>query len=225
MGVFNPKIAPSHEALRAASMLGNQMARRESRLAPDLRNASRFGDFSQFRIAHRDKLERSDIFRTWQEKLFNLAEREGRRFGLRLDDSMTAWDIWYNQVVQPLRKEMWTSWEAWHDMPERYHAAAAEQRQRQSTATILHVAARVADTTHLVDVGSQTLSVPETAGPAVPATAPQRPTADNTPEKSPAKVAPTLLQADNAPVPLAMGSVKGITPDNQISLAGDSWSI
>ena len=239
------------------------MARRESRLAPYLSNASQYGDYSQFRVTHRERMEQSEIFRVWQERLFNLAEREGRRFGLRLDDSMTAWDIWYNQVVQPMRREMWTSWEAWHDMPERYHTAVTEQRHRQEAVATLHVAATVADTRHLMEAGSQSLSVPETAGsavptlalqgerstsetcstdgpavpiaalpregstsetcstagPAVPTSAPQRPAAS-----APAKVAPTRLQADNAPVPLAMGSVKGITPDNRISLAGDSWS-
>lgn len=221
MGVFNPKIAPSHEALRAASILGNQMARRESRLVPDLSSASRFGDFSHFRTAHREKLEGSDIFRKWQERLFNIAEREGRHFGLRLDDSMTAWDIWYNHVVQPLRIEMWTSWEGWHDLPELYNAAAVKQRSQQERGTTLHVAGTVMDTTHILEVGAQPLSVHETPGPTVPATAPTRPTADNTG----AKVAPPRLQSVKSPVPMAMGSVKGIGADNQISLDGDSWSI
>lgn len=222
MGVFNPKLAPSHEALRAAAMLGNQMARREPRLAPNLSNASRFGDFSQFRTAHRDKLEQSDLFRKWQERLFNIAEREGRHFGLRVDDSMTAWDIWYHQIVQPMRKEMWTAWEAWHDMPDKFHTAAAEQRKQQQTVTPLRVAATAADVTHLMDVGSEPLGVPVATrpSPAVPATAPPRPTTDPG-----GKVIPRIIQTGNSSVSLAMGSVKGINLDNQISLDGDSWSI
>lgn len=218
MGLFNPKIAPSRDALRAAGMLGNQMARRELRLSPDLSNASRFADFSQFRTAHREKLEHSDVFRVWQERLYNIAEREGRRFALRLDDSMTAWDIWYSQIVQPMRREMWTAWEACHDLPDKYHAAAAEQRQQQQTVTPLHVAA-AADTTHILSVASRVPSVPQTHEPATPAAAPARPAAD-----PPAKGSRTILQPDSDPA-LAMGSIKGISSDNQISLDGDSWSI
>lgn len=221
MGVFNPKPAPSHEALRAAAMLGNQMARREPRLIPDLSSASRFADFSQFRTAHRDRLEQNELFRKWQERLFNIAEREGRHFALRVDDSMTAWDIWYHQIVLPMRKEMWTAWEAWHDMPGKFHTAAAQQREQQPTVTPLRVAAKTADVTHLMDIASEAVRAPETPLPpsAVPATAPPRPTTDPG-----AKPIPRIAQTDNAPVPLAMGSVKGIA-DNQISLDGDSWSI
>ncbi len=201
------------------------MARREPRLTPDLRNASRFGDFSQFRTAHRDNLEQNDLFRRWQERLFNIAEREGRHFGLRVDDSMTAWDVWYHQIVQPMRKEMWTAWEAWHNLPEKFHTAAAQQRQRQEVVPCLHVAA-AADTTHLMDVGSEAPSVSPTVAhaplpaSAVPATAPPRPTTD--PHGKPS---PRIIRTGNSTVPLAMGSVKGINSDNTISLDGDSWSI
>ena len=207
-------------------MLGNQMARREPRLTPDLTNSSRFGDFNQFRTAHRDKLEQSELFRKWQERLFNIAEREGRHFGLRVDDSMTAWDVWYHQIVLPMRKEMWTAWEAWHDMPDKFHATAAEQRQRQGTVTLLHVAATVADTTHLMGVGSEALRAPEAPLPAsaVPATAPPRPTADPNGKAIP-NATPNVIPTAPSPVPLAMGSVKGINSDNTISLNGDSWSI
>lgn len=124
-------LRPSQKALRQAAELGCEMARSERRLKPDIGRAHSYETYHQFRNAHREQLERSDVFvRVWLERLFALADKEGRRLGLRVDDSMDSWDLWYNQVVVPMKNLAWETWEHSWDLPARYaeasHPEAAE---------------------------------------------------------------------------------------------------
>lgn len=203
MGLFNPKIAPSHEALRAANVLGHQMARRDTGLMPLVDNAARFADFSQFRTAHRERLEQCDAFRVWQERLFNIAEREGRRFALRLDDSMTAWDTWYQQIVLPMKKQMWSAWEAWHDLPAKYEEAAARQRLVPRDSRPLQIESAVLQIAGTLGSNPKEMPLPR-------------------PVETPKVASPSPVSlASGQPM---FGSVHGLDQDNRVTLEGPNWS-
>jgi hypothetical protein len=105
------------------------MAAEDRSIRPDLDNAYRYADCHEFRDANRDRWEHSEVFvRIWQERLFKLAEKEGNRLGLRLDDLMSSWDRWYDEVVLPLQSVLWAGWEQSYDLPRRFvqatHGAA-----------------------------------------------------------------------------------------------------
>lgn len=124
-------IRPSQRALCQAAELGCEMARRDRFVKPDLGRAGCYDDYQRFRNAHRERWERTDVFvRIWLERLFAMAEKEGKRLGLRIDDSMDSWDVWYNRVVMPMKNLLWEAWEHSWDLPARYaetsHPEAAE---------------------------------------------------------------------------------------------------
>jgi hypothetical protein len=106
------------------------MAVADRSVSPDLDNASRYADYREFRAANRERWEHCEAFvRLWQERLFRLAEKEGNRLGLRLDDLMSSWDRWYDDIVIPLQNVFWAGWEHSYDLPKRFaqaiHASAA----------------------------------------------------------------------------------------------------
>jgi hypothetical protein len=118
-------VKPSHSALRRAAELGCDMARHDSFFRPDVSRASRYDDYWRFRNAHREQWEQTDRFvRVWLDKLFVIAEKERKRLGLRMDDSIAAWDAWYNQLVMPMKRLLWEAWEQSCDLPARYAEAA-----------------------------------------------------------------------------------------------------
>lgn len=118
-------ITPSPDALRQAAELGCKMANSEDFFQPDLRQATRYEDYRRFRNAHREQWERTDRFiSVWLDRLFTLAEKEGKRLGLRMDDSMASWDTWYNRIVVPLKNTLWEAWERSCELPARYAETA-----------------------------------------------------------------------------------------------------
>jgi hypothetical protein len=127
MGLFSRKVYPSREAMRAAALLGQEMAKREFRLIPHLAGASRYTDYRRFVHAHRERLEQTDLFAKWQDQLLELAEIEGKAQRLHAHDSMKAWDLWYAHITTPMKEQMWIAWEAWHDLPALYDAARQTQ--------------------------------------------------------------------------------------------------
>lgn len=78
--------------------------------------------------------------RVWLERLFAIAEKEAKRLGLRVDDSMGAWDIWYNQVVVPMKNLMWETWEHSWDLPARYAEASHPEAAELNLSPALQVA-------------------------------------------------------------------------------------
>lgn len=118
-------LTPSHNALHHAAELGCEMAKNDDFFRPDVSLASRYEDYRGFRNAHREQWERTDHFvHIWLERLFSLAEKEGKRLGLRMDDSMASWDIWYNQIVMPMKSVLWETWEHNCELPARYAEVA-----------------------------------------------------------------------------------------------------
>jgi hypothetical protein len=113
----------SKMAFDQASELGCEMAKDDQVLKPDLRHAHRYEGYSRFRNAHREEWERKDVFEAWQDRLFALAEREGERLGLRMDDSMASWDVWYHRIVAPLKEALWEAWEHSWDLAALYAEA------------------------------------------------------------------------------------------------------
>lgn len=113
-------IKPSAWAMKRAAQLGVMMARRDRHFRPYMVAASRFDGYVRFRNGHRELLERSDRFLRWQERLFSLSEKEGKRLGLRMDDSMASWDAWYSRVVVPLKNRFWEAWEERWRLPSRF---------------------------------------------------------------------------------------------------------
>lgn len=114
-------IRPSLSAMFQAAELGCEMAAEDHSVRPDLGNAHHYAGYRQFRDAHRERWERSEVFvHTWQERLFILAEKEGNRLGLRMDDLMSSWDTWYSQLVVPLKSVFWTGWERSCELPRRF---------------------------------------------------------------------------------------------------------
>lgn len=114
----------SEKSTRQAEELGCQMAKDDGVLKPDLSHARCYEDYGRFQNAHREQLERSDDFvHVWQERLFAMAEEEAKPWGLRMDDSMQSWDIWYHQIVVPLKNLMWEAWENRCNLPKLYAAA------------------------------------------------------------------------------------------------------
>jgi hypothetical protein len=133
-------IKPSKGALRRAAELGCDMARRDRCFKPDLSRAGRFDSYRRFRNAHREQLERSDAFvRRWQDPLFVLADKEARRLGLRVDDSMASWETWYNCLVVPLKNLLWEAWEHSYQLPDRFDEATHAQRAELADAEPLQV--------------------------------------------------------------------------------------
>ena len=118
-------VKPSHTALRKAAELGCEMAKTDHFFRPDVTRASRYDDYRRFRNAHREQWERSDHFvRVWMERLIVIADKEGRNQGLRMDDSMASWDVWYNRIVIPMKSLLWEAWEHSCELPSRYAEAA-----------------------------------------------------------------------------------------------------
>lgn len=118
-------VKPSHSALRKAAELGNEMARTDHFFKPDVTRASRYDDYRRFRNAHREQWERTDHFvRVWMDRLIVLAEKEGKSQGLRMDDSMASWDVWYNRIVTPMKALLWETWEHSCELQSRYTEAA-----------------------------------------------------------------------------------------------------
>lgn len=129
-------IAPSPAAIRLAIKLGGEMAARDAEVRPDLSNASRYANYLRFRDAHREKWEHSDHFiETWQERLSDVADNEGRRLGLRQDDAMQAWETVYNDLMVPLRNLFWEEWERRQELPARF-AQAGRLRPRAKPQTM-----------------------------------------------------------------------------------------
>ncbi len=52
-----------------------------------------------------------------------MAEKEGNNQGLRMDDSMASWDVWYNRIVIPMKALLWEAWEHSCNLQSRYAEA------------------------------------------------------------------------------------------------------
>ena len=108
-----------------AEELGCEMAKDDRVLTPDLCHAQCYEDLGRFQNAHREQLERTDEFtQVWQERLFAMAEEEAKPWGLRMDDSMASWDVWYHEIVVPLKNLMWEAWEDRWNLPALYATAS-----------------------------------------------------------------------------------------------------
>lgn len=118
-------VKPSQTALRRAAELGCEMAKTDRVFRADVSRASHYDDYRRFRNAHREQWERTDRFvRVWLEPLLVLAEKEGKHLGLRMDDSMASWDVWYNRIVMPMKNVFWEAWELNCGLSARYAEAA-----------------------------------------------------------------------------------------------------
>lgn len=139
-------IAPSQAALRRAAELGREMARHKTGCRPETSSAYHYENYLRFRNAQRDLMEHNEAFsQRWLEKLFAVADREGRAAGLRMDDSMASWDIWYNKLVVPLKEVFWRAWEQACDLPGRYAEARHLACDVAEAPAVLRVAALGAD--------------------------------------------------------------------------------
>ena len=114
----------SEKSTCQAEELGCEMAKDDGALKPDLNHARCHEDYGRFQNAHREQLERTDEFiQVWQERLFTIAEEEAKPWGLRMDDSIQSWDVWYHQIVVPLKNLLWEAWEDHCNLPTLYAKA------------------------------------------------------------------------------------------------------
>jgi hypothetical protein len=123
----------SSGALAKASQLGIEIARTDPVIRPYLNRVASYENYARFRIGHRMYWEQSTRFeRLWQERIYRIAEKEGRHHGFRDYNSVIHWDIWYNGVVHPLRSAMWEAWETQVQLESLYHEAVAQLAPRRT---------------------------------------------------------------------------------------------
>jgi hypothetical protein len=131
---------PSTYILRKAWSLGQDMARKERRLRPDLWHTRTCPSYMLFQQFHRHELESRSAFQPWEEKLQRLIEREGNGRGVRIDDPR-LWEAFYTYFGEPIRDVFWAGWEEAFRLQELYEQEAARiEMSRQGMPALLHVA-------------------------------------------------------------------------------------
>jgi hypothetical protein len=121
------------------------MARKVPSCCPDLRAAGSYETYTRYSQATRDRLEHNEEFsQVWLERLFRIAEKEGKHAGLRMDDSMASWDSWYNNLVVPLKGVFWLAWEQTWQLPLHYERGRAAAHDAMQEPPVLRCAAMAA---------------------------------------------------------------------------------
>jgi len=137
------RLSPSRTAIKRAAELGQEMARKERHCRPNMAMAEHYETYLRYRNAQREIMENSDVFaQRWVERLLTIADKDGRAHGLRMDDSMASWDIWYNKLVLPLKEVFWLAWEQTWKLPEHYAEARQHFAGMVQPPPVLQVAAR-----------------------------------------------------------------------------------
>lgn len=109
--------------LSKARDLGNDMVR-DPVIRPHLKCVAQYQSYHRFRIAHRAHWEQSTRFeRYYQERLFALADKESGQGLSEACDSINNWDVWYHQVVHPIKTVLWETWERAVNLERRYFEA------------------------------------------------------------------------------------------------------
>ncbi len=133
---------PSTYILRKAWLLGQEMAKKERRLRPDLRDVALHSTFPFFKKVHRYQMERTAGFGYWDEKLHKLIEREGNGRGVRINDPR-VWEAFYTYYGEPIRDVFWAAWEdafMLKAMYEQESARIAQAQARVAPVAPIHVA-------------------------------------------------------------------------------------
>ena len=103
-----------------ARRLGVEMAT-DPAIRPNVVNVEQYEGYFRFRLAHRAQLEQGARFeRYYQERIFELADQEGRTRRRVQADSMSTWDRWYHELVHPIKCLVWQEWEARVNLEARY---------------------------------------------------------------------------------------------------------
>ena len=109
-----------------ARLIGEAMAR-DPLIKPRLHDVLQYSGYFRFRVAHRAFWEHSIRFElTYQEGIFQLADREAKCRGAISSDSMLNWDVWYNNVVHPIKTVVWQTWEKSVNLENRYLEALVD---------------------------------------------------------------------------------------------------
>ena len=100
---------------------------RDPLIKPRLHDVLQYSGYFRFRVAHRAFWEQSTRFEiAYQERLFQLADYEGKYHRAVGNDSMLNWDIWYNTVVHPIKTVAWQTWEKSVRLESRYLEALVD---------------------------------------------------------------------------------------------------